>query len=703
MKKMQRIQDKKVTRRGNLVLEVQGLSISYKEKEGEFKAVNDVSFHVHQRETVGIVGESGCGKSSIAYGIVNFLGINGHISGGDIKFQGKNLVGLPQSILQKIRGNQIAMVYQDPMQALNPVIKISDQLTEVLTFHQNMSKDEARLRSIEMLKKLYMSDASTIMDRYPYQLSGGQQQRVVIAMAMLNNPKLLIMDEPTTALDVTVEAVILDLIEELKKDFDTGIIYITHDLGVIARVSSRVNVMYAGEIVEKGSVQEIFNNPIHPYTRGLLRCLPSLYEDKTSLHLYSIKGTVPSLSERPESGCIFASRCDYTSQECMKSHPDLIEVFPDHWVRCSNWKKVQGYVAKNIPIEMPGGKQEKIENKILKVEKLKIYYEQKSGSFMSFFSTGKKQFIKAVDDISFQLKENKTLGVVGESGCGKSTLARGIIGLEKISGGKVDFINIDISKPLNSRTLNIIKNIQMVFQNPDSTLNPSFTVGKQIARPLRRFNITPKKYIRSEVENLLEAVRLSSTYYKRFPRQLSGGEKQRVGIARALATQPKLLICDEPVSALDVSVQAAVLNLLKDIQKNTRLSIMFITHNLSVVRFFAEYILVMYLGQIVEYGPTESIFRPPYHPYTEALLSAIPIPDPNIKKKRIRLSGEVPSSLNPPKGCRFHTRCPRRSILPDSGRICENQEPPLQKVDENHQIMCHIPLDELLRYQKENE
>jgi len=688
-------------KRDDIVLDVKGLSITYKQKEGEFKAVNNVSFQVYQRETIGIVGESGCGKSSIAYGIVNFLGRNGRVSDGIIKFQNRNLVGLSQNVLQKIRGNQIAMVYQDPMQALNPVMKIGDQIIEVLTFHKNISKDRAKSLSIEMLKKLYIADASDVMERYPHQLSGGQQQRVVIAMAMLNSPKLLIMDEPTTALDVTVEAVILDLIEELKKDFDTGIIYITHDLGVIARVCTQVNVMYAGEIVEKGPVQEIFSNPVHPYTRGLLRCIPNLYKDNTSLHLYSIKGTVPSLKERPRIGCIFAPRCDYSSSECLENHPELVEITTNHWVRCSNLKKVRASIKVDIRREKGEKRQKKFSNQVLKAEGLKIYYEKKSDVLMNFLNIGEKKFIKAVDDISFHLQENKVLGIVGESGCGKTTLAKGIIGLERITDGKLEFMNIDISKPLNKRTLDLIKNIQMVFQNPDSTLNPSFTIGRQIARPIKRFKTIPKRNIHSKVENLLNAVRLNNEYYYRYPRQLSGGEKQRIAIARALATQPELLICDEPVSALDVSVQAAVLNLLKDIQKKSNLSIVFITHNLSVVKLFADYIVVMYLGQIVEYGPTESIFKSPYHPYTEALLSAIPIPDPSVKQKHIRLDGEVPSSLKPPEGCRFHTRCPRKNVLPDGGAICRKQTPPLQTVDGKHNISCHIPLDKLYKLQKD--
>jgi peptide/nickel transport system ATP-binding protein len=684
------------------VLNVEGLHIAYDTPAGEIRAVSNVSFQVHQGQTVGIVGESGCGKSTIAFGIVSFLGTNGRITGGSIEFQNRELVGCPPRELREIRGNRISMVYQDPMQALNPVLRIGEQLTEVLTVHQNISKESAREQSIEMLRKVYMPDPDIIMNRYPHQLSGGQQQRVVIAMAMLNRPVLLIMDEPTTALDVTVEAVVLDLVDELKQEFDTGIIYITHNLGVIARVSDHLNVMYAGEFVERGSVREIFSNPVHPYTRGLLHCVPRLESSSTS-RLYNIKGRVPSLSERPEDACIFVPRCVYAQERCSTGHPDIEEFSSGHDVRC--W---YGRQTMTRPLDRQneeaacGGEEGKADREpILKAEHLRIYYEQKSRSVLALIGLGKKEFVKAVDDITLQIVRGQTLGVVGESGCGKSTLAKGIIGLEEISGGEVEFLQFDLSQPLAGRTPDLVKDIQMVFQNPDSTLNPSFVVGRQIARPLKRFKSVARNRVRSEVDRLLHEVRLNPDYYSRYPRQLSGGEKQRVGIARAMASGPELMICDEPVSALDVSVQAAVLNLLKDIQAETGNTIMFIAHDLSVVRFFAGFIIVMYLGQIAEYGPTEAIFTPPCHPYTEALLSAVPVPDPEAQQKRIRLSGEVPSSLSPPGGCRFHTRCPRRGALPDGGKICETQPPPLREPREGHSIFCHLSSHALSELQAE--
>jgi peptide/nickel transport system ATP-binding protein len=687
----------------SLVLNIEGLHIAYDTPAGEIRAVSNVSFRVRQGETVGIVGESGCGKSTIAFGVVNFLGTNGRITDGSIEFQGRELVGCPHRELREIRGNRISMVYQDPMQALNPVLRIGDQLIEVLIVHQRISKDSAWEQSIEMLEKVYMPDPDIVMNRYPHQLSGGQQQRVVIAMAMLNRPALLIMDEPTTALDVTVEAVVLDLVDELKQEFNTGIIYITHNLGVIARVSDHLNVMYAGEFVERGSIREIFANPVHPYTRGLLHCVPRLETSSRMSRLYNIKSRVPSLSERPEDTCIFAPRCQYAQDRCYAGHPEIEEFSSGHDVRCwyGRETKVQPLVQQSAEEAVRAEAGNAGNEPILKAEHLRIYYEQESRSVLSLIGLGKREFIKAVDDITLQIMRGETLGVVGESGCGKSTLAKGIIGLEKISGGGAEFLQFDLSEPLAGRALDLVKDIQMVFQNPDATLNPSFVVGRQIARPLKRFRSVAGNRVRSEVDRLLQAVRLNPNYYSRFPRQLSGGEKQRVAIARALASRPELMICDEPVSALDVSVQAAVLNLLKDIQAETGNTIMFIAHDLSVVRFFAGFIIVMYLGQIAEYGPTESIFTLPYHPYTEALLSAVPIPDPDAQERRIRLSGEVPSSLNPPTGCRFHTRCPRRGALPDGGKVCETQPPPMRELHAGHLIFCHLSAQDLAGLQSE--
>jgi len=680
------------------ILKVDNLAISYETRHGDVEAVRQVSFEVGRSVTFGLVGESGCGKSTVAFGIVDFLGANGKITSGNIKFQGRDLVGRSEKDLRMIRGDQIAMVYQDPMQALNPSLSLGEQLNEVLTVHRNLSQTEARKKSIAMLERVYMPDAANVMKRYPHQISGGQQQRVVIAMALLTNPALLIMDEPTTALDVTVEAVVLDLIEDLKRDFDTAIVYITHDLGVVARVCNQVGVMYAGELVESGTVQSIFDDPKHPYTQGLMRCVPKLGTTKESSRLYPIRGRVPAPKDRPKGACIFAPRCDYAAERCSQERPALREIDSGHFVRCifaeaiiaDAWTPSEDLVPDLTPSTEPENKKP-----ILEVTNLRTYYAQESRSVLSLVGMGEKRFVKAVDGVSLNVLAGKTLGIVGESGCGKSTLAKTIVGLESPTEGKAEFLGFDISVPVSRRDEKLIQELQMVFQNPDSTMNPSYTVGQQIGRPIKRFKTTRSNQVRDEVVRLLNAVRLDGSYYDRLPRQLSGGEKQRVGIARAFASRPELVLCDEPVSALDVSVQAAVLNLLLEIQRQYNTTMMFIAHDLSVVRFFSDYVAVMYLGHVVEVGPAEAIYAPPYHPYTEALLSAVPIPDPSADQKHIRLEGTVPSALNPPSGCVFHTRCPRRSLLGENSQRCETKIPPWRYNAEDHRIFCHIPLEEL--------
>lgn len=682
------------------VVRVENLAIAYETATGDVNAVRDVSFEIHRGETLGVVGESGCGKSTLAYGMINYLGRNGKIARGDISFQGQSLVGRSPEELRKLRGDQISMVYQDPMTSLNPVLRIGEQMTEVLTVHRGVKEEEARKRCVEMLARVYMPDPEKVMERYPHQISGGQQQRVVIAMALLNNPALLIMDEPTTALDVTVEAAVLDLVADLRRDFDTAIMFISHNLGVIARVADRVAVMYAGEMVELATVQEVFANPRHPYTQGLIRCLPKMGLTKTSSILYPIRGRVPSPANLPP-GCVFEPRCDYARDDCRRQRPALRTIAGSHASRClfaeeidpKQWTPSPDLIA-DTAIELAPSAHP--EGSLLQVAGLKTYYSHPDSSPLSLIGLGKKEYVKAVDGVNFVVPAGKTLGVVGESGCGKSTLIKTIIGLEEMSGGKAQFMGFDINRKVSSRDLSLIKELQMVFQNPDATMNPSYTVGQQIERPLRRFNVVPGNQIRDEVIRILRSVKLDEHYYDRLPRQLSGGEKQRIGIARAFAGHPDLILADEPVSALDVSVQAAVLNLLLGIQKQYGTTMIFISHDLSVVRFISDYIAVMYLGQIVEIGPAEAIYAPPYHPYTESLLAAVPIPDPTVEQQHIRLEGSVPSPLHPPSGCRFHTRCPRRALLPEGGRICETQEPPWQvDGDEGHQIFCHIPLEQL--------
>ena len=677
------------------VLEIENLAVAYKVRGGEIEAVQNVSLTIHQGQTCGIVGESGCGKSTIAWSLVNFLGTNGYVKRGSIRFQGKELRGRTSADMRRLRGNQISMVFQDPMQALNPSMRLGDQLEEVLTVHSNIKGTEAEDCCVDMLKRVYIADPGDVMKRYPHQISGGQQQRVVIAMALLNKPALLIMDEPTTALDVTVEAVVLDLVAELRQEFDTAIMFITHNLGVVARTCDSVGVMYAGEMVELASIEDVFDNPRHPYTQGLIRCVPKLGTDKASGILYPIPGRVPSPDRLP-AGCIFWPRCSYAKRRCQEERPRLRRIDDtDTMARCHFSEEIDHHQwrpseeGRRPAMTDPGIS----DRKILSLDQLKKYYPVRGNTFKDVLRIAQKRQVKALEKASFDVPKGRTLGIVGESGCGKSTLLKTIVGLEEPTGGKIEFLGFDISNHISYRDAKLIRELQMVFQNPDSTMNPFYTVGQQIARPMIRFKTVKKSQIRSEVVKILKAMRLSEKYFNRLPRQLSGGEKQRVGIARALACQPGLVLCDEPVSALDVSVQAAILNLLLEIQNEFGTTLVFISHNLSVVRFISDYVCVMYLGQIMELGPAQEIYAPPYHPYTEALLSAVPIPDPHALQTHIRLSGTVPSALTPPPGCRFNTRCPRRELI-DDPRVCET-DPPWRTTENGHKICCHLPIEKL--------
>ena len=485
---------------GQPVVKVENVAIAYETRQGPVRAVRDVSFEIHRGETLGLVGESGCGKSTVAYGLVNYLGRNGKIAAGDIVFQGQSLVNRSQEELRKLRGDQIAMVYQDPMTSLNPVLPVGQQMTEVLTVHRGLGKDEARQRCLDMLRRVYMPDPDKVLERYPHQISGGQQQRVVIAMALLNNPALLIMDEPTTALDVTVEAAVLDLVADLRRDFDTAILFISHNLGVVARVCDRVGVMYAGELVEMATVAEIFANPRHPYTQGLIRCLPRLGRNKASSVLYPIRGRVPAPDKLPP-GCVFEPRCDYARDACREQRPALRSLNPIHLTRCLFSEEIDATAWQPTGDDLPT----LVESQpaegappILSVQHLKSYYRHPNSSPLSLIGLGKKEYVKAVDDVSFEVPRGQTLGVVGESGCGKSTLIKSVIGLEDMTGGKANFMGFDIKQRVNQRDLALIKELQMVFQNPDATMNPSYSVGQQIERPLRRFKVVPRNQVRDE-------------------------------------------------------------------------------------------------------------------------------------------------------------------------------------------------------------
>ena len=668
------------------ILECKNLCVSYFTRAGEVPAVVGFDLKLMPGETVGLVGESGCGKSTIALAIMQFLGANGRIVDGDVLFHGQSLTTLSDNALRAIRGSKIAMVYQEPMASLNPSMKVGEQLAEVLICHDGASMHAARLRSVEMLDAVRLTDAGRVMEAYPHQLSGGQQQRIVIAMALLAKPDLLLLDEPTTALDVTVEAGIVDLIRDIGRDFGTSMIYISHNLGLIMETCDRVSVMYSGDVVEEGSIDAVFNDMRHPYTRGLFGAIPLPSADKRLRPLQPIRGQLPLPQERPV-GCNFAPRCDHLEKGlCDKVDPTLRETDIElgHAVRCLRvddlqWQSVApvGAVEDDAP---PGAV-------VLKVTGMKKYYQAGDSTLSALINGQGARFIKANEDISFVAREAETVAIVGESGCGKTTFAKVLMGLEKATSGSVELLGHEIGQvPVQKRTPQMVGMLQMVFQNPFDTLNPSHTVGGQIARVVRKFGVEKDaQRIEKRVFELLDLVKLPRDFASRRPRQLSGGQKQRVGIARAFAGKPSVMIADEPVSALDVSVQAAVTGLLADIQRDARTTLLFISHDLSVVRYLADRVVVMYLGHIVEQGATEQIFAPPYHPYTEALLSAVPIADTSIEKRRIVLEGDLPSAIHSPSGCPFHTRCPRKI-----GTICETELPPERALRDGHQLRCHL-------------
>jgi len=677
------------------ILECRDLSISYFTRAGEIPAVVDFNLTLNQGDSVGLVGESGCGKSTVAMAIMQYMGSNGGIVGGQVIYKGRDLATCSEEELRNLRGNEIAMVYQEPMASLNPSMTLGRQLMEVPLCHEDITEKEAYDRAVQILADVKLPDPDRVMASYPHQISGGQQQRVVIAMALLSNPSLLLLDEPTTALDVTVEAGIVELIGEIAAKFNTSMIYISHNLGLILATCDRVNVMYSGVVVEHGSVDEVFDYMRHPYTKGLFSCIPLPGTDKMAHPLVPIRGQLPLPHERP-SGCYFGPRCDFfeagrCDQAVERGTLPMSDVTgrPGHEVRCARWNEIDwdAYRPEGLSAEaMESG------HEVLSIDNMRKYYELTDNSIAAMISGKRVRYVKANESISFKAHECETIAIVGESGCGKSTFAKVLMGLETATDGEVTFNGKDIAtQPVQNRTPEQVGSMQMVFQNPFDTLNPSHTVGSQLARVIKKFGVESDKLkVEQRVMDLLDLVKLPRDFARRRPRQLSGGQKQRVGIARAFAGNPAMVVADEPVSALDVSVQAAITGLLMDIQRTYRTTLLFISHDLSLVRYLADRVVVMYLGQIMEQGATDEVFAPPYHPYTEALLSAVPIADTSIEKKRIILEGNLPSVMNPPKGCPFHTRCPRKI-----GDICETEAPPFAEASPGHVIMCHIPMEEL--------
>jgi peptide/nickel transport system ATP-binding protein len=674
------------------ILEIENLSISFFTRRGEIPAVMDFSCSVLPGEAMGIVGESGCGKSTVSLGIMRDLSNIGKIVGGSIKFKGKDMGELSPEELRSIRGNEIAMIYQEPMASLNPAMKVGQQLMEVPILHDKVSKEEAYKRALETVRAVRLPDPERMMRSYPHQLSGGQQQRIVIAMALLSKPALLLLDEPTTALDVTVEAGIVELVKGLGKEFGTSMIFVSHNLGLILETCDRITVMYSGEAVETGSVKDVFDRMRHPYTQGLFRSIPLPGADKNTRPLISIPGQLPLPHERPK-GCNFGPRCQHFVEGLCNA--DEIPMIPvaghdNHFSRCVrfneiDWAAMPANTRKNQEPVKPGAP-------MLQIDDLKKYYKVAANEI---FGGGEGRVVKANETISFTARESETVAIVGESVCGKSTLAKVLLGLETASSGSIKLGNKEIqSTSIDLRDVQTVSSIQMVFQNPFDTLNPSHSVGSQIIRTLEKFGVgKTAAERRNRMLELLDLVKLPRAFETRMPRQLSGGQKQRIGVARAFAGNAKVVVADEPVSALDVSVQAAVTELLMDIQRQNKTTMLFISHDLSVVRYIADRVVVMYLGHIVEQGTTDQIFSPPYHPYTEALLSAIPIADTSVVKKHIVLEGDIPSAMNPPTGCPFQTRCRYKSQVP--GGLCDIEVPPVRNLAGGHQVKCHLP-DEVL-------
>ena len=668
------------------ILEIDKLSISFFTRLREIPAVMDFSVSVMPGEAVGLVGESGCGKSTVALGVMQDLGKNGRVVGGSIKFKGRDLAEMSPEELRDVRGNEIAMIYQEPMASLNPAMKIGKQLMEVPMIHEGISKEEAYARALEVVTDVRLPDPERMLNSFPHQLSGGQQQRIVIAMALMSKPALLILDEPTTALDVTVEAAVVELVRDLGKKYGTSMLFISHNLGLILETCDRLCVMYSGEAVERGSIEEVFDNVQHPYTQALFRSIPLPGADKNARPLVAIPGNFPLPHERPQ-GCNFGPRCDYfEADRCDAGDISMEAVLENgrHQSRCLKFNEIDW----DAPISVSELKQKaKIGDVVLKVENLKKYYEVAANAL---FSGGDPKVVKANETLSFEARESETLAIVGESGCGKSTFAKVLMGLETATEGEVllDGNNIEQTS-IDQRNTDTVADIQMVFQNPFDTLNPSMTVGRQIIRALEVFRVgNTEAERRNRMLELLDLVKLPRAFAERMPRQLSGGQKQRVGIARAFAGGARIVVADEPVSALDVSVQAAVTDLLMEIQRNEKTTLLFISHDLSIVRYLSDRVMVMYLGHIVEIGDTDQVFSPPYHPYTEALLSAVPIADTSVEKQHIVLEGDIPSAMDPPSGCPFQTRCRWKGEVPDG--LCDREVPSVKQLATGHQVKCHL-------------
>ncbi len=678
------------------LLDIRDLHTDIEIRSGVVHALSGVDLHVNPGETLGIVGESGSGKTMTALSLMGLLPQGGSVSSGQIILDGQDLTKLALKEKRKLRGTKVGMIFQDPLTSLNPTMKIGLQVCEPLRVHEKLSKKEALERAVEILKRVGMPRPEVVINNYPHQLSGGMRQRVMIAMALVCKPRILIADEPTTALDVTTQMQILDLIDELRDEYQMGVILITHDLGVVAGHTDRVAVMYAGRIVETAPTKTLFTEPKHRYTSSLMAALPERAL-AAGTKLFSIPGAPPSLTNLPV-GCRFAARCLWATNECRAGYPDL-SGDDTHTFSCfhpvqegdESPAALQAKLDTQKNGDEAGAQQAPLVSSkvLLDVKEASREYESTGSGFFK----RDKGVVSAVDRVSITVKKGETYGLVGESGCGKSTMGRLIAGLERPSGGAIELDGRDLATLKGRDAVTIHRDVQMMFQDSYAAMDPRMRIDQILAEPMSIQKTGNARQIAERIMEIIEQVGLTEEILDRYPHEFSGGQLQRIGFARSLTLAPDLIVADEPVSALDVSVQAQVLNLMKDLQAELGLSYLFISHDLAVVQYMADRIGVMYLGRIVEEGPAKEVVENPKHPYTKALIDSIPVPDPEFSHddRAIKLTGEPPSAVNPPEGCRFRPRCPF------AGEECKIQ-PAL--TDERHRVACHHPL---LQIQKREE
>jgi peptide/nickel transport system ATP-binding protein len=662
-------------------LNLKELEVVYRVRGVDRPVLRGLTLTIQKGESYGLVGESGCGKTTAAFSVMRYLPRNGRVVSGSIHADGADLLSMGEAEVRRLRASTLSMVYQNPGSALNPAIRVGTQIAEVFQL-LGIDKDGSYDRAREMLRKVQISDPAGAMRRYPHQLSGGGQQRVVIAMALASDPTLLILDEPTTGLDATVEAEVLDLVAALRKEFGTSVLFISHNLGVIRRMCERVGVLYAGRLVEEGEAETVFTEPRHPYTVGLLRCIPRGGLRKDRDRLDTIPGYLPQLGA-PLPGCVFADRCALAKEICRQEEPSFHPVGGGHFSRCHFHDKA-AELPRATSSTPPRAVRDAAADPVVRLEHASKTYRHEGNQ------------LRALVDVDLAIGAGETLGLVGESGSGKTTLARVLLGLTSPDAESVVELNGEqLAARIVKRSPEQVRALQTVFQNPDSALNRRASVRRIIGRALTKLRGVRGSKREDRLREIAASVRFDERLLSARPVQLSGGLKQRVAIGRAFAGDPSVVVCDEPTSALDVSVQAAILNLLADLQAAEGVTYLFISHDLGVVRYLSDRIAVLYLGRLMELGAAETVFSAPHHPYTEALLSAVPTVE-GEERPRIRLEGEIPSAADPPSGCVFHTRCPRYL-----GAICEEQEPPLAEVERGHLLRCHIPVDELRRLQAE--